>query len=394
MPKVSYKDQSFNMLGNEKMLDAFLRQGISIPFSCRDGVCHSCKQIAVSGSIPSAAQKGLTQTQCEQGYFLPCSCIPTEDMVIISPLDAKLYTSTIVQGKEMHALDSCKLLLEPTLAEPCQLGQYINVRNPDGKERSFAIVNQPADEFFLEILVSNIANDSFSKWIFEKLEVEGELEIQGPFDEVPAKPNETSAVPVSTPYEGPNRRKDPPPDMELWAALQEGKLMQEVLQDFYGRVYKDELLSPYFHGITMQRSIEKVYSFFQQVITGNKCYFGDRPRNAHHWMVISDETYLYREKLMIECLGRAGLSEEMIKRWIAVENYYKNVIVKAEPWNKIVGGVEIPLEGFGEATLDIGAVCDGCGRIMEPGEKARYHLRIGTMYCDQCNGQTASVEKK
>lgn len=389
MPKLSYKDQCFATLEGEKVLDAFLRQGITIPFSCRDGVCHSCKQIAVSGSIPVAAQKGLTGAQCEQGYFLPCSCVPTEDMVIMSPQDAKFYTATILQGKEMLGQHSCKLLLEPTLAQPCQSGQYIGVRSQDGEECSFAIVNQPADEFFLEIHVSRIAGDSFCNWVFEQLEVGGELEIQGPYDEAPAKLKETPEAPSSIPYDGPDRRKDPPPDMELWAALQEGKLMLEILQDFYGRVYKDELLSPYFHGITMQRSIEKVYSFFQQVMTGQKCYFGDRPRNAHHWMVISDETYQYREDLMIECLRRAGLSEEMIKRWIAIENFYKHMIVKSEPWKKIVGGVEMPLDGFGELVMDVGAMCDGCGRVVEVGETVRYHLRLGSVYCALCNGQVA-----
>ncbi len=389
MPKLSYKDQCFNTLEGENVLDAFLRKGITIPFSCRDGVCHSCKQIAVSGNIPVAAQKGLTDAQCEQGYFLPCSCVPTEDMDIISPQDAKFYVATIVQGKEMLAQDTCKLLLEPVLAQPCLLGQYITVRNKAGEERSFTIVNQPADEFFLEVHVGKISGDSFCNWIFDNLEVGNELEIRGPYDEAPGTLNDVRETPSSIPYDGPNRRKDPPPDLELWAALQEGKLMLEILQDFYGRVYKDELLSPYFHGITMQRSIEKVYSFFQQVMTGQKCYFGDRPRNAHHWMVISDETYQYREELMIECLRRAGLPEEMVKRWIAIENNYKHMIVKSEPWKKIVGGVELPLDGFGEMVMDIGAMCDGCGRVVEAGETVRYHLRIGSVYCSVCNGQHA-----
>jgi len=395
MPTLNYKDKIINTLDGERVLDAFLRQGITIPFSCRDGVCHSCKQIAVSGSIPAVAQKGLTEVQREQGYFLPCSCVPTEDMVIISPQDAKFYTATIVQGKEVLAQGGCKLLLEPTLAQPCRSGQYITVRSTDGAERSLAIVNEPANEYFIEICVHKIDGDQFSNWVFDQLEVEGELEIQGPYDETPVlsnQPSLTASSPASN--EDSSRPKDPPPDMELWAALREGALMTEILQDFYGRVYKDSLLSPYFHGSTMQRSIEKVYSFLQQVITGQKCYFGDRPKNAHHWMVISDETFKYREALMIECQRRAGLSEEMIKRWIAVENYYKQDIVKSEPWKKVVGGVERPLDGFGEMVLDTGAVCDGCGRIMDAGENARYHLRIGTMYCSLCNGQAVATGKR
>lgn len=392
MPKLNYQGQVFNTLEGEKVLDAFLRQGVSIPFSCRDGVCHSCKQVASSGSIPEAAQRGLPSSQREQGFFLPCVCVPTEDMEIVSPQEARLHTASIVQGKELLSQDMCKLLLEPTLVQACQLGQYVNLRSADGEERSFAIVNQPSDDYYLEVRVQRLAGDPFSDWVFDQLDAGAELEIQGPFDkeELLASRQPASAA-ATVALHAESRPKDPPPDMELWAALQEGKLLLQILQDFYGRVYKDDLLSPYFHGITMQRSIEKVYSFLQQIFTGQKCYFGDRPRNAHHWMVISDETFKYREALMIECHRRAGLSEEMSRRWMAMEAYYKQDIVKAEPWKRVVGGIELPLDGFGEMVLDAGSMCDGCGRVVEVGENVRYHLRIGTMYCSQCNGQNQAA---
>jgi len=379
MPKLSYKGLTFDTLEGEKVLDAFLRQGISIPFSCRDGVCHSCKQLAESGSIPAAAQKGLSENQRMQGYFLPCLCVPAEDMTILSPQEARLFTATLLQRKQFPERDRCRLLLEPTLSQACQPGQFINLRRADGMARSYAIVNDPAAEYFLEVQVPRVADEPFSQWVFEQLAEGDELEIQGPYAE--------AAAVLVRPAQAAARPKDPPPDMELWQALQNGKLLMEILQDFYGQVYKDELLSPYFHGITMQRSIEKVYSFFQQVMTGQKCYFGDRPRNAHHWMVISDDTFKYREALMIECQRRAGLPEEMIRRWIAIEAYYRQDIVKSAPWNRVVGGVELPLDGFGEMILDAGSICDGCGRAVEAGETVRYHSRIGSMYCGQCNGQ-------
>lgn len=391
MPKIRYKTQVVNTLDGEKMLDAFLRQGISIPFSCRDGVCHSCKQIAVSGNIPVAAQKGLTSSQREQGYFLPCLCVPVDDMVVQSPQESQFYTATIVQGKELLGLNICKLLLEPTLAQQCQPGQFVNLRNENAEERGFIIVNQPAEDYFIEVHVHRLEGDRFSDWVFDQLEIGNELEIQGVYEKntlenSSANFHQQLLTPATVAEkEEVTRPKDPPADKELWEALQEGKLLREILIDFYGRVYKDELLSPYFHGVTMQRSIEKVYSFLQQVFTGEKCYFGDRPRNAHHWMVISEETFKYREALMIECQRRAGLSEDMISRWIAIEGFYKNDIVKAEPWKRVVGGVELPLDGFGEMILDSGAICDGCQRVVEVGENVRYHLRIGTMYCTQCN---------
>jgi ferredoxin-NADP reductase/truncated hemoglobin YjbI len=189
-----------------------------------------------------------------------------------------------------------------------------------------------------------------------------------------------------------DRRRDPQPDPEMWAALREGALLNEILADFYARVYDDARLAPFFKNTTRQRSIEKQFLFLRQIFAGEKIYFGDRPRNAHHWMVISDELFDYREELMESCLRRYGLPEHLIRRWRAMEETYRADIVKSDPWNRVVDGVELPLEGFGEEVLGIGALCDGCGGEIAPGEKVRYHLRLGTTYCPVCAGRQTRPE--
>jgi ferredoxin-NADP reductase/truncated hemoglobin YjbI len=180
-------------------------------------------------------------------------------------------------------------------------------------------------------------------------------------------------------------RREFPPDPEMWAALQEGALMAAILDDFYTRVFEDPVLSPYFTGVTKQRLVEKVYSFMRQIFTGEKLYFGDRPRNSHHWMVISDEIFDYREALMASCMRRAGLAEPLIARWQAIEESYRGDIVKEKPFGRAIDGVEQPVDGFGETVLEVGALCDSCERVLEPGEAVRYHLRLGHIYCDACH---------
>jgi ferredoxin-NADP reductase/ferredoxin/truncated hemoglobin YjbI len=180
------------------------------------------------------------------------------------------------------------------------------------------------------------------------------------------------------------RRTEPPPDPELWKALEEGKLMRDILTDFYTRVFEDTRLSPYFRNVTRERLIDKVYSFMRQFITGDKTYFGDRPRNAHHWMVISDELFDYREAIMTDCLRRHGLPDHLIKRWNAYEESFRPDIVKPAAWPRVVGGVELPVDGFGVITLEVGSLCDGCQSEIQPGTRVRYHLRMGTTYCPAC----------
>jgi len=200
-----------------------------------------------------------------------------------------------------------------------------------------------------------------------------------PFDLKDRRRTPRKKITIST-----ERRTEPPPDPELWQALQEGLLLRTILTDFYTRVFEDTRLAPYFRGVTRLRLIDKVYSFMSQAFTGEKSFFGDRPRNAHHWMVISDELFDYREALMTDCLRRHGLAEHLIARWNAYEESFRPDIVKSDPWPRIVGGVELPLDGFGNITLDIGSLCDGCQSEIHPGTSVRYHLRLGTTYCPAC----------
>jgi len=187
------------------------------------------------------------------------------------------------------------------------------------------------------------------------------------------------------------RLGDLDPDPEIWAALDGGPGLTRVLQDFYGRVYEDPRLAPFFEGVPKPRAVEKQYTFLRQIFTGEKIYFGDRPRNAHHWMVISDELFTYREELFAECLRSYGLSEPLIARWRSVHECFRKQIVKDAPRPKMLRGKALPLEGYGEMVLDIGFLCDGCEAALEPGTRVRYHQRTGRTYCATCvPGQTST----
>ncbi len=173
-------------------------------------------------------------------------------------------------------------------------------------------------------------------------------------------------------------------DNEMWHALEQGKKLKLILDDFYQQVYQDERLSGFFQNSTMKRSSEKQYLFMRQLFTGEKVYFGDRPKNAHHWMVISDELFDYRETLMRNCLQKHGLAEHLINRWINLDENFRSHIVKHTPFPKIVNGIEMPLDGYESLKIDEGTLCDGCHKAINKGEMVRYHLRLGLTYCENC----------
>jgi len=60
------------------LLEQLEMQGIRVPYSCRAGICGSCKVTLVSGDV-KALKKGAVR---EDGTILSCSCIPGGDLVL------------------------------------------------------------------------------------------------------------------------------------------------------------------------------------------------------------------------------------------------------------------------------------------------------------------------
>ncbi len=68
----------------EPILDQGEAAGLVLPYSCRGGMCGSCKMKLQSGEVKQLASDGLTDFEKEQGYILACSCIPQSDIVVTS----------------------------------------------------------------------------------------------------------------------------------------------------------------------------------------------------------------------------------------------------------------------------------------------------------------------
>jgi ferredoxin-NADP reductase/DMSO/TMAO reductase YedYZ heme-binding membrane subunit len=69
--------------GGEPVLDAALRAGLDLPYSCRDGVCGTCRAKLVCGQV---LQDGadLTRAEIDAGYVLTCQARPQSEGVVIT----------------------------------------------------------------------------------------------------------------------------------------------------------------------------------------------------------------------------------------------------------------------------------------------------------------------
>jgi ring-1,2-phenylacetyl-CoA epoxidase subunit PaaE len=59
-------------IGEDTILDAAARAGLDLPFSCRAGVCSTCRTKVVSGEVTMDQNYALEDWELEEGYVLAC----------------------------------------------------------------------------------------------------------------------------------------------------------------------------------------------------------------------------------------------------------------------------------------------------------------------------------
>ncbi|MEL4014328.1 YcbX family protein [Dryocola clanedunensis] len=73
---IGWQGQSFSGNNQQILLEQLEKQGIRIPYSCRAGICGSCRIRLVEGEV-QALKKTATG---EDGTILCCSCVPAGDV--------------------------------------------------------------------------------------------------------------------------------------------------------------------------------------------------------------------------------------------------------------------------------------------------------------------------
>lgn len=76
--------QSFVMpAGETSILDAAASNGIELPFSCKGGVCSTCRAKLVSGEVDMALNYALEPWELDAGFVLTCQARPMAEAVTI-----------------------------------------------------------------------------------------------------------------------------------------------------------------------------------------------------------------------------------------------------------------------------------------------------------------------
>ena len=182
-------NHAFEMQGDDTVLEAALREGYVLAYSCRNGACGTCKGKVLEGTVDYGVyqQNTLPESEKAQGYALFCQAKPLSDLTIecreISAVkDIQVRTLPCrVQAMEKLAPDVMRIQLKLPANERLQFlaGQYIDILMRGGMRRSLSIANSPEDDGFLELHLRNYGGP-FSTHVFNTMKEKEILRFEGP----------------------------------------------------------------------------------------------------------------------------------------------------------------------------------------------------------------------
>ena len=187
-------NRSFEVQRDEPILAAAIRQGIGLPYGCRDGACGSCKSRLLSGRVIHGAHqlRALSVAEEDAGWILPCCAAAQTDCVIEArsvpgagefPV-LKMPARVLSLQRAAPDVMIVKLQLPANQNLQYRAGQFIEILLRDGSRRSYSMANAmhrlgspPA----LELHLRHMGGGKFTDHVFGAMKEKEILRIEGPF---------------------------------------------------------------------------------------------------------------------------------------------------------------------------------------------------------------------
>jgi CDP-4-dehydro-6-deoxyglucose reductase, E3 len=192
MPKVTVQPsgQSFDVEESESVLTAALRQGVMLPYGCKNGACGSCKGKIVAGAVDYGHYHARVLTEAERahGKALFCQAKPLGELVIecrtigaAKDIAVRLLPCR-VQNITKVADDVMIVQLKLPANERLQFlaGQYIDFLLKGGERRSFSMANPPHADELIELHIRHVPGGNFTDHVFGKMKERDILRFEGP----------------------------------------------------------------------------------------------------------------------------------------------------------------------------------------------------------------------
>ncbi len=186
--------RSFVAQDNESVLTAAMRQGIGLPYGCKDGACGSCKCRKLQGTVSQGTHqiKALSVEEAAQGFILTCCATAMTDVVIESrhvtdesafPIK-KMPTRVASLAKISHDAMLVRLQLPAADVFKYHAGQYVEFLLSSGARRAYSMANAPhtqAETPQVELHIRHTPGGKFTDHVFSTMKEKEILRIEGPY---------------------------------------------------------------------------------------------------------------------------------------------------------------------------------------------------------------------
>ncbi|MDB0525430.1 CDP-6-deoxy-delta-3,4-glucoseen reductase [Ralstonia solanacearum] len=168
--------RQFQAKDGETILAAALRQGIGLPYGCKNGACGSCKGHVREGSIVQGnhSPNALTAQEATEGRALFCCATPASDVTIevrevqgAGDVPIKKVPCRVASlEKAAPDVTIVKLQLPATERMQFLAGQYVEFILRDGKRRSYSLANPPHADGPIELHIRHMPGGAFTDYVF------------------------------------------------------------------------------------------------------------------------------------------------------------------------------------------------------------------------------------
>ena len=78
------KTHHLSMAADDHVLDAALDAGLDLPYSCKGGVCCTCRARVLEGKVEMEKNFTLEQWEIDKGFVLTCQARALSDRLVVS----------------------------------------------------------------------------------------------------------------------------------------------------------------------------------------------------------------------------------------------------------------------------------------------------------------------
>jgi len=168
--------RTFTVEEDETVLEAAIRQGVQLPYGCKNGACGSCKGKVLKGKMEHGdhSQSALSTLDETAGATLLCCAHPKSNVLIdVREIQGGgdipvRKVPCRVQAIAYPSDDVAILQLQLPASERFQFlaGQYLEFLLKDNKRRAYSIASAPHQEGPIELHIRHLPGGLFTDALF------------------------------------------------------------------------------------------------------------------------------------------------------------------------------------------------------------------------------------